>query len=70
MCLFQANGTDVAVTETPDVITCDEVKYFWVSWNSGVIQIGSGLTPGRNRFAMPLNDSTKTSVNHAFPLGA
>ena len=43
---LQRNGTDMAVTETTDVITCDEMKYFWISWADGLIQVGGGLTPG------------------------
>ena len=28
--------------QTPDILSCDLARYFWVTWEDGVIQMGTG----------------------------
>jgi Farnesoic acid 0-methyl transferase len=36
--------------ETPDILSCDEYRYFWISWISGWIDVGRGHIVGSSRF--------------------
>ena len=42
--------TDPCVNEvdisTPGILSCTEDKYFWISWQKGLIQVGMGLSYG------------------------
>ncbi len=33
-------------SHTPMLLSCAHTMYFWVSWTSGLISVGSGFTPG------------------------
>ena len=47
----QIGGGPVAVkTSTPNILSCTETRYFWVSWQTGRIQVGKGLRIGDNMF--------------------
>ena len=32
--------------DTPGILSCDEYREFWVSWDQGTIAFGTGLGPG------------------------
>ena len=35
---------------TPGLMSCNETRFFWVSWANGLIEMGQGLTVGLRRF--------------------
>ena len=35
----------MAYTNTPDILNCTETRAFWVSWDAGMIRVGSGGIP-------------------------
>ena len=35
---------------TPDLMHCNETRYFWTSWEGGVIEVGRGLVVGDRMF--------------------
>lgn len=44
-------GEKVAYSvDTPGILSCNEMRYFWVDWETGRIQVGKGLTVGANMF--------------------
>ena len=43
-------------------LNCQEYREFWVSWNLGIIEVGSGLTVGKNKF-LNYSDSSAYEVN-------
>ncbi len=36
--------------DTPDILSCDELRTFWVSWESGRIAVGTGALVGLLEF--------------------
>ena len=36
--------------ESTDIINCDEMRPFWVSWDGGIIKVGHGDLIDRNTF--------------------
>ena len=36
--------------ESTDIISCDEMRPFWVSWDGGIIKVGHGDLIDRNTF--------------------
>jgi len=40
----------VARMDTPDIVSCNETRFFWVSWDGGLIEVGLGLRVGQRRF--------------------
>lgn len=54
-------GEQVLVqVDTPDLVDCDETKYFWISWLNGVIEVGRGMRL-RDRLFMSTPPGTDTS---------
>ena len=49
---IRPNVQTVPVTwlDTPDILSCNETRFFWVSWEGGVIEVGLGLRVGQRRF--------------------
>ena len=35
---------------TPGILSCNETRYFWVSYEGGLIEVGRGLELGQRRF--------------------
>ena len=35
---------------TPGILSCTETRYFWVSYEGGLIEVGQGLDLGQRRF--------------------
>ena len=35
------------VMDTPNILDCNELRSFWISWNSGFVQVGQGMVVGR-----------------------
>ena len=59
-----------AITETtPDILDCDELRYFWVRWDQGV-EIGLGRIVGVDVVAQ-LTDYIGKDIRHvSFATGA
>jgi len=36
--------------ETVDILSCDEYRYFWISWIGGWLVVGRGQIVGSSRF--------------------
>ena len=36
-------------TSTPDILNCNSMKYFWVTWDDGAIEVGIGAVIGQSR---------------------
>lgn len=36
--------------ETPGILSCNETRYFWISWNAGLIEVGRGMRPWDDTF--------------------
>ncbi|ELU12988.1 hypothetical protein CAPTEDRAFT_69653, partial [Capitella teleta] len=49
--------------ETPDVMHCNETRYFWISWKNGVIEVGRGLVVGNRVFMVWWKDPEPYKVN-------
>ena len=45
----QVQGTILAERQTPNILKCDETRYFWISWADGLIEMGSGAAIGQHR---------------------
>lgn len=37
----------VAEEDTPGVLDCSETRYFWMSWNNGLLELATGSSNGR-----------------------
>ena len=35
---------------TPNILSCNEVRYFWIRWANGYIEVGKGMTVGVDHF--------------------
>lgn len=46
----KASQSKPQVIEQTAGTSCNEVKYFWISWRGGVIQVGRGVTTGDQIF--------------------
>ncbi len=44
---------------TPSILSCNEVRYFWVQWRNYLIEVGRGHIVNENRF-MAWQDNTPT----------
>ncbi len=44
----RVNGQAVAATITPNILSCDELRPFWISWSGGIVRFGEGITPYEN----------------------
>ena len=54
---------DKTVAEfTPDILSCTETRFFWVSWGGFVISVGKGRDVGYNTL-MSLNDISASAVD-------
>ena len=40
--MYNSGGVDVASAETVDIVSCDELRPFWISWEEGLIKVGQG----------------------------
>ena len=38
-------GQNMAVANTPDILSCDKLRPFWISWINGTIQVSFVLFP-------------------------
>ena len=56
--------TDEVAVETPDILDCNVMKPFWVSWIDGYIQVGNGAVYGDDVIAS-WQDGEPLSINHA-----
>ena len=36
--------------DTPEILSCDEFRTFWISWDNGLIAIGTGAWVGYTEF--------------------
>ncbi|CAH1794507.1 unnamed protein product [Owenia fusiformis] len=43
-------GPNVAVFQTPNLLSCSAFHLFWLSWAGGVIEVGTGSSYGAGRF--------------------
>ena len=43
---------------TPDLLSCDEMILFWVRWDGGLVEVGTGSVAGQERF-LYLDDQSK-----------
>lgn len=51
----------VAEEDTPGVLDCIEVRYFWVSWHNGLLELAIGSSNGRR--LVDWKDDNPHSVN-------
>ena len=42
------NGATLKMVETPNILQCNEMRSFWVSWENDVIDMGVGDIPGKS----------------------
>ncbi|CAH1780145.1 unnamed protein product, partial [Owenia fusiformis] len=50
--------TDAKVTQnTPNVLSCTERRTFWLSWENGLVQLGSGLVKGSSSMLIQWQDT-------------
>ena len=47
---FNIGGAIKTEEQTPGLLSCDEFRYFWVSWKDQYIEVGQGQTVGNRRF--------------------
>ncbi len=50
------NFVPLVTVPTPGILSCDDMRFFWVSYNTGLISVGYGFTPGTATF-MSYDDS-------------
>ena len=43
-------GRDYVGVDTPDILSCTEQRWFWVTWQYGAIEVGRGEVLGDNKF--------------------
>ncbi len=48
---LKSGGNDKVVVDTPGILSCNETRYFWVSWKDHLIEVGQGQTVGDLRVA-------------------
>ena len=53
---------------TDDILSCDEFRWFWVSWRGEYIEVGRGHVVGTDRFMM-LRDEGMLSI-HALTIAS
>jgi len=44
----KTQGMDWTDVSTPDILHCDEMRSFWISWEYGLIMVGKGSKVGKN----------------------
>ena len=59
----QRQTTDVAGAYTPDILNCDQMLPFWVSWVDGLIQLGRGSMIGDD-LIVSWQDAEPLAVSH------
>jgi Farnesoic acid 0-methyl transferase len=42
------SSSDIAIANTPDVISCSELRWFWIGWLDGFLRVGKGQRYGAN----------------------
>lgn len=47
--------TELKSESTPQILNCNDFRYFWVSWAGGVIEMGSGLYVGQSQVIRYVN---------------
>ena len=43
-------GTSWVDVDTPGILSCDEMRTFWIHWDAGLIRVGRGPSVGRGEF--------------------
>src|ERR1043165_4341920 len=46
----ESNGVEYVSVATPQILSCTERRYFWVTWQKGAIEVGRGEIIGRDKF--------------------
>ena len=54
---------------TPDILSGDELREFWVRWSAGLVEVGEGGIPGQSRLII-LDDSAAPLDINALTVGA
>ena len=55
-------GEPLSQVSTPDIMSANEYRQFWISWTGGVIRVGTGWVIDSNIFMQYL-DPSPTPVN-------
>ena len=56
-------GAEKFSAETPNILSCNESRAFWLSWAGGNIEMGTGDVPGGSVSILSWQDSTPRPVN-------
>ena len=38
----RSNQEDYQIAETPNILDCDTLREFWISWDGGILRVGRG----------------------------
>ena len=55
-------GINLVYVSTPNILSPNSYRSFWITWTNGVIAVGVGNTHGSSSF-MAVTDATPSPVN-------
>ncbi len=62
---FKSNGDNMIIVDTPSILSCDETRFFWVSWKDHLIEVGQGTRVGNQRFMHWLDEDKHFTISAA-----
>ncbi len=45
------------------MLSCDESRAFWVRWDAGLVEVGTGTSPGQQRFMFLDDRASHLDIN-------
>lgn len=58
----QPQGDDIVLEDTADFLSCTEFRTFWVSWSTGLVEVGQGSSAGEQMFMRLLDDDPPDNI--------
>ena len=55
--VIRTENIEKAIADTPEIISCTEMRHFWIRWTNGHIEVGSGEIIGDHLFMFWTDDS-------------